>query len=96
MDALNPEAGTGDIIAQLVAALAELNKPVIPIDIALWDIKMIALYLSRSEAVVREHIVCLRDFPKAIRPPSARTKKGHPLYEATEVIDWARKYKDRN
>lgn len=85
-----------ELIRQLVEQLARLSKPAIPVEIDLWDISMVAAYLKRSESVVRERIACLPDFPKAIRPPSTKSAKGQPLYEAREVIAWARQYKDKN
>jgi hypothetical protein len=85
-----------ELVRQLVDQLAKLSRPAIPVEIDLWDLAMVAAYLKRSEAVVRERIACLADFPKAIRPPSTKSSRGHPLYEAREVIAWARKYKDKN
>jgi hypothetical protein len=85
-----------ELVQQLLEKLTNLTKPAIPVDIDLWDTQMVAAYLKRSESVVRERIACLPDFPKAIRPPSTRSAKGQPLYEAREVIAWARRYKDKN
>jgi len=85
-----------NLIRRLAEQLAEHIRPQFPIEIALWDTQTIAAYLKRSHAVVRDRIVCLPDFPKAIRPPSARSERGFPLYEAKEVIAWSKKYKDKN
>jgi hypothetical protein len=85
-----------ELIKQLIEALGGLTKPAIPVEIDLWDTATVAAYLKRSDAVVRERIACLPDFPKAIRPPSSRAERGRPLYEAKEVIAWAKKYKDKN
>lgn len=85
-----------ELIKQLAEVLANVSRPAIPVDIDLWDIKMVAAYLKRSQPVVRERIACLPDFPKAIRPPSTKSVRGQPLYEAREVIAWARSKKDRN
>jgi hypothetical protein len=42
---------------------------------------------------VRNRIVCLPDFPKAIRLPTA---SGPRLYRAAEVLAWASKYQDKD
>lgn len=85
-----------ELVRQLIEAIGNIAKPAIPVEIDLWDTKTVAAYLKRSEAVVRERIACLPDFPKAIRPPSIKTARGNPLYEAREVMAWARKYKEKN
>ena len=85
-----------NLITRLAEELAERIRPQLPLEIALWDTHTIALYLKRNEPVVRTRIACLPDFPKAIRPPSTRSVRGQPLYEAREVIAWAKKYKDKN
>lgn len=85
-----------NLIAQLAAELARQMRPPIPVEIDLWDIATIAAYLKRSEAVVRERMACLPDFPKAIRLPSTKTARGQALYRAREVIAWAAGYQDRN
>jgi hypothetical protein len=84
------------LIEKLVEELAKISRPAIPVEIDLWDTRTVAAYLKRSEAVVRERIACLPDFPKAIRPPSTKAVRGQPLWEAKEVIAWARGYKDKN
>lgn len=85
------------VVAQLAAALERLARPAIPLAIDLWDIATIAQYLKRSEAVVRERMACLPDFPKAIRLPSTTTKgRGQALYKAAEVIEWTGRYQDKH
>ena len=86
----------GDLIIRLAAELAKQLKPALPIEIDLWDIATIAIYLKRSESVVRERMACLPDFPKAIRLPSTRSGRGHALYRAKEVVRWAARYQDKN
>lgn len=85
-----------ELIKQLIEAIGGLTKPAIPIEFDLWDTNMVAAYLKRNEHVVRTRMACLPDFPKAIRPPSTRSVRGQPLYEAREVIAWAKRYKDKN
>lgn len=85
-----------DLVARIAAALAQQLRPVIPIEIDLWDIATIAHYFKRSESVVRERMACLPDFSKAIRLPSTRTVRGQALYRAREIIQWAGRYQDRN
>lgn len=80
-------------LSEMVSQIISNMKPAIPIDIDLWDIATIAKFLKRNDAVVRERIACLPDFPKAIRLPSLKGL-GRPLYKAAEVIAWAEKYRD--
>jgi hypothetical protein len=83
-----------DLIERLATALAEHVKPNIPVDIALWDLATVAAYFNRSTQMVRTTIACLPSFPKAIRLPSAG--KAQPLYKATEVMDWAQRFRDKH
>lgn len=85
-----------DLIARLATKLAKQLKPALPIEIDLWDIATIAMFLKRSESVVRERIACLPDFPKAIRLPSTGSVRGQALYRAKEVIQWASRYQNKN
>ena len=75
-----------DLIVRLAAELAKVVRAPIPVETDLWDIGTIAAYLKRSESVVCERMVCLPDFPKAIRLPSTRSMRGQALYRAKEVI----------
>lgn len=86
-----------EIMQQLTSALEKLARPVIPVSIDLWDIATIAMYLKRNEAVVRERMACLPDFPRAIRLPSTTNKgRGQALYKASEVIAWTIRYQDKH
>lgn len=85
-----------ELIERLSAALAGQLQPPIPIDIDMWDVATIARVLKRSESQVRNRMICLPDFPKAIRLPVAGGGRGQPLYCAAEVLDWVRKYQDRH
>jgi hypothetical protein len=85
-----------ELITRLAAELAKQLRPPIPVEIDLWDIATIAAYLKRSEAVVRERMACLPDFPKAIRLPSTKAVRGQALYRAREIIQWAGQYQDKN
>lgn len=84
-----------NLIDRLVEALQERLHPPIPVSIDLWDIAMIAAYLKRDPAVVRERIVCVPDFPKAIRFPT-KNGRSQPLYNAAEVIKWVQAYKEKH
>ena len=81
------------LIERLAAALAAQLPPPIPIKIDLWDVATIARLLKRNESHVRNRIVCLPDFPKAIRLP---VNGGPWLYRAAEVLAWAGKYQDKD
>jgi len=81
------------LIEKLAAALAAQLPPPIPIEIDLWDVATIARLLKRNESQVRNRLVCLPDFPKAIRLP---VTGGPTLYRAAEVLAWVDKYQDRD
>lgn len=87
-----------DIISkQIISAVCDKIEQRIPLDVDLWDIDLIAQFLKRNPASVRMRVVTLDTFPKAIRLPSVAGKAtSHPLYKASEVIEWTKKYKDKN
>ena len=62
------------LIERLATSLAAQLPPPIPIEIDLWDVATIARLLKRNESQVRNRIVCLPDFPKAIRLPVPRDR----------------------
>ena len=66
----------------------------IPIEHALWDMEAIAQYMSMAKASVQCRIVCLPDFPQAIRLPAAKGR-GHPRWKAIEVIAWTEKHQEK-
>lgn len=80
------------LIERLAAALAAQLLPPIPFEIDLWDVATIARLLKRNESQVRNRMVCLPDFPKAICLP---VNGGPRLYRAAEVLAWAGKYQDK-
>jgi hypothetical protein len=82
------------LIEKLEAVLAKLDVPAVPLNEQLWDTGDVAHYFKRNVQVVRETITCQPSFPKAIRLPSKG--KAHPLYNAGEVIEWAKKYREKN
>jgi len=85
-----------ELIQRLSAALAGQLQPPIPVDIDLWDVATIARVLKRSESQVRNRLICLPDFPRAIRLPVAGGGRGQPLYSAAEILEWVKKYQDRH
>lgn len=84
-----------DLITRLADALAKHMQPAIPLDIDLWDVKHIAQFLKRDDDVVRERIVCLPTFPKAIRLPTVKGTRARPLWKAAEVISWTENYREK-
>lgn len=77
------------LIQRLAATLAaQLQPPPIPFEIDLWNVTTIAGLLKRSESHVRNRMVYLPDFPKAIRLP---VTGGPRLYCAAEVLVWVGK-----
>lgn len=93
-----------ETLANKVAeALLDRVRPTIPISIDLWDAKMIAAYLKRSERTVAERIAKLPTFPGPVRLPAVGEKKrpesearSRLLWRAKDVIEWAEQYRDRN
>jgi hypothetical protein len=85
-----------DLIQQMAAAVAQHLQPPIPVQIDLWDVATIARVLKFSESQVRNRLICLPDFPKAIRLPVDGGGRGKPRYRANEVLEWTRKYQDRH
>jgi hypothetical protein len=85
-----------ELIQQMAAAVAQHLLPAIPVNVDLWDVATIARVLKRSESQVRNRLICLPDFPKAIRLPVDGGGRGKPLYRANEVLEWTRKYQDRH
>lgn len=84
-----------DMMMQLAAAIEKLARPTIPLSVDLWDMATIAQYLKRDPQVVRERMACLPSFPKAIRLPT-KAGRSQPLYQAADVIAWARSYQERH
>lgn len=80
-----------DLINKIAYAVAKQVTPTIPFEIDLWDVQTIAIYLKRSDAYVRQEIVCLPSFPKSIKLPSKRSDKSQKLFKASEVITWVEK-----
>lgn len=84
------------LIQKLALALAAQLQPPVPVQIDMWDVATIARVLKRSETQVRSRMICLPDFPKAIRLPVAGGGRGQPLFRASEVLAWVGKYQDKN
>lgn len=58
----------------------------------LWTVEEIASFLKKSKRSVYARVITVPDFPRAIRLPSDKGKKAHPLWLSKEVIDWVLKY----
>ena len=56
---------------QILERIEQKLSPPAPVKIALWNTDDIAVYLRRDRGTVMSRVVCLPDFPKAIRLPSA-------------------------
>jgi hypothetical protein len=72
----------------------KLDRPAIPVEIALWDAKMCGAYLQVSAAHYRDRIACKPDAPKAIILPTGGGQ-GTPRWKAREVIEWAEGKQER-
>lgn len=72
---------------KIIAGLATLHRPTLPVEIDLWDLLLVAAYFKRDRRSVSERIVCQPSLPKAIRLPSeGKTGTMRALWRATEVI----------
>lgn len=74
--------------------LKKMEAPHVPLEDQLWDNADIAHYLRRTPKVVRETLTPLPSFPKAIRLPSKG--RARPLYNAAEVVAWAKRFYEKN
>jgi hypothetical protein len=83
-----------ELLERLEAVVKRLDGPIVPLSEQLWDLAQVAHYFHRNPQVVRESMTCLPSFPKAIRLPSKG--RAHPLYNAAEVIEWAKKHREKN
>lgn len=94
------ETGDANSLQQVVDAIATavcagINRAV-PLNVKLWTVEHIAEYLNRTVSQTRQAVICLPDFPAPYRLPVANgTRRAHPLYRASEVIEWVEKYRDR-
>ncbi|MFC0168405.1 hypothetical protein ACFFKC_09955 [Pseudoduganella danionis] len=79
------------IVRALIAAIEKVQR--LPVEIDLWDIGMIATYLKRSHATVRDTVVVQPSFPRPIRLPGRI--RANALYKAREVIAWAESYQTK-
>lgn len=78
-------------ISMLAAEIVKLMPPPIPIEVAMWDGDMIALYMRRNARTVKEKVVMHPTFPK----PYRITANAHPLWKASEVIEWVEQHKEK-
>ena len=60
----------------------------------LWTSAECSSYFRRSPDRFLTDIAALPDFPRAIRLPTGKSRQSRPLWEAREVIQFARKYKE--
>jgi hypothetical protein len=95
----SPTTGTSineaEIIARLDLILAKLGSPAVPLDEQLWTLAEVANYFRKHLQTVRESMACLPSFPAAIRLPARAGARSHPLYNAREVIKWAKSYQEK-
>lgn len=61
----------------------------ISFDVGLWSVDEIAVHLKRDRQEIVQDVVYLPSFPKAIRLLTATGGKGHRLWKAREVKEWA-------
>lgn len=85
-----------DALAIKLAALLEhkLRPPAIPFEVRLWSTKEIGEYLQRPVQVVRDRVVCVPDFPEAIRLPNVDGGRAYPRWKAIEVVKWVESHQN--
>ena len=83
-----------ELMERVSKLIEKLDRPAVPLDDQLWDHADVARYFKRHPRTVRETITSQASFPKAIRLPS--DGRSHPLYNAGEVVEWARRYKEKH
>lgn len=83
-----------DQFLELAGMLSKQFRQSIPVDVDLWTAQQVGAYLKCSDRYVLEYYCTLPDFPEKIRLPS-KSGRGHPLWNASEVIAWAQKYRRR-
>ena len=81
---------TEELLEKLLERLDQ-QRTQVPLSDQLWDTEVIAGYLRRSYSTVRDAILVQPSFPKAIRLPGKG--RSYPLYQATDVISWAKSFK---
>lgn len=82
------------LIGRLDALLDQIGGPVVPLDDQLWDSADVARYLKRSVGFVQDTLTALPSFPRAYRLPSRG--RARPLYNAGEVVQWVKQFKERH
>jgi hypothetical protein len=85
---------TDELLDRFDALIEKLGGPVVPFSDQLWDLSDVAKYLRRSSSYVQNTLTCLTSFPKAIRLPSQG--RARPLYNAIEVVEWTKKFREKN
>ena len=81
-------------LIQVYEAIIRMQRPLIPVDVDLWDSETIAAYLKCSASHVMQRYAPLPNFPQTIRLPTGGSR-GTPRWKASEVIEWAEKYKEK-
>ena len=82
------------LIERLDALLDKIGGPTVPLDDQLWDSSDVAKYLKRSVGFVQDTLAALPSFPRAYRLPSRG--RARPLYNAGEVVQWVKQFKERH
>ena len=82
-----------ELVRELAVELGKQFRASIPVEIDLWSADQVGGYLKCSGRYVLEHYCTLSDFPDKIRLPSRNGGKGHPLFNAREIVAWAQKYR---
>lgn len=87
---------TPDIIDQLAESIARHTARRIPLAVDYWSAAEIAEAFNVAESQVREVFAVDPQFPKSFRLPVRGGGRGHPRWKATEVQQWAERYRDES
>ena len=83
---------TPNIAGLLEGILTELRRARVSDD--LWTVDDIGAYLKRAPKTVYNKVVCLPNFPTAVRLPSGDSQSSRQLWVAKEVKAWAMRFKE--
>lgn len=84
-----------EIEAAIVAAIAKVQRPTVPVEFDLWGPRECAAFFKCSESQFVQYIKTYPDFPKPISVPLAKPGRNgkamhmHDRWKAVQVIEYA-------
>lgn len=83
------------LITKLDELIAATRAATIPVDVRLWDAQQISAYLCVSARHAAERYAMRPDFPRPICLPTANGERATRRWKATEVIEWAEAWQQK-